>query len=279
MMQKIFTYKITKEYNQKTIEFYFKSFHFGNETLKKLIFNKSVYLNDSIVNDKNVELQTGDKIKISYNITPVKPYKKEINIIYEDDYLIAVKKQANILIHSDGNDYETLHNAVYNYCLLKDKTPYVYPVHRIDYSTTGIVVFAKDPLTLSYMSSEIQKHNCNKLYVCLCNGKFKNKKGIINSPIGKDRHSNKQIVTKTGKEALTFFEVLKNDNISKLMVNIKTGRTHQIRVHLKSINHPIVGDKIYGIGEEVGLKLHFYKFEFIHPHLKEKQVIICKEEF
>ncbi len=274
-----FNYKIEENYNNVTLEAFLKSYYLGKDSLNRLIYNNKVKVNEVVTNRKDITLKEGDIVSLSYDINPIIPYDYNISIIYEDEYIVAVNKPANMLIHSDGNTSKTLRNAVYKYCLKTNKNPYVYPIHRIDYETMGIVIFAKDPLSLSFLSCEIEQNNCKKTYTCLCEGKFTGKRGIINKPIGRDRHSNKMIVIEKGKEAQTSYEVLNNGTISKLKVNIKQGRTHQIRVHLSSVNHPIVGDKIYGKGDDGGLKLHFCEFEFTHPYSRNKIIIKSKEEF
>jgi 23S rRNA pseudouridine1911/1915/1917 synthase len=182
-------------------------------------------------------------------------------------------------VHPDGNTSKTLMNAVHNYLSKKVENTFAYPVHRIDFDTTGIVVFAKDPLTLSFLSTEIENHNLIKKYVCLCYNRFPSLSGKIEKNISKDRHSNKQIISKNGKEAISYYKVLENGSVSKVEVTIIHGRTHQIRVHMQSINHPLLGDKIYGKDDGYDLKLHFKNISFFHPFKGEKIFIECEEQF
>ena len=198
---------------------------------------------------------------------------------YEDDYILIVNKPHKILVHPDGNTSKTLMNAVHNYLSKKVENTFAYPVHRIDFDTTGIVVFAKDPLTLSFLSTEIENHNLIKKYVCLCYNRFPSLSGKIEKNISKDRHSKKQIISKNGKEAISYYKVLENGSVSKVEVTIIHGRTHQIRVHMQSINHPLLGDKIYGKDDGYDLKLHFKNISFFHPFKGEKIFIECEEQF
>lgn len=271
-----FEYKIEEE---KTLEQYFKYFCLGKEKINFLIFGGFVKVNGEIINSKEYVLTVNDKLSLELSVPNVDCFQKEIDVLYEDEYILVVNKRSGILVHPDGKDNKTLQNVVYNYLKQNKCNLYAYPVHRIDYDTTGIVVFAKDPLMLSFLCSEIEKHNLLKEYVCLCHNKFNILQGKIDKKIGKNRHKKGQIISNGGKESETYYQVIKNGVISKVKVKITHGRRHQIRVHMSSINHPIVGDSIYGIGDNEKLKLHFKKVELYHPFRKEKILIKCEEEF
>lgn len=272
--------KILEQFNNMPAFDYLESFHVGKHIINNWFSNKQIKLNDNIILDSKMILKVNDilELDIETEVNMI-PYKIKINVLYEDDNIIAVEKPQGILIHSDGNTYETLTNATYNYLSKSNKHPFVYPVHRIDYDTTGIVLFAKNPLALAYLSGEIEAHNVVKEYVCLCHNHFKEKEGMINSKIGRDRHSNKQVITNSGKTSESYYRVINNGKISKVVVNIKHGRKHQIRVHLASINHPIVGDKLYGIEDGETLKLHFRKMIFTDPYTRKDIEIKCEEKF
>lgn len=278
MKEKEIKFKVIEKYNKSNLMSYLQSFHLSTSYINNLFNNKKVYVNDKVTAKEQI-IYYNDEICVILPIENIYLYKRSVNILYEDEFIIVVNKSRNILVHSDGVDNNTLTNAV-NYYLLKIKKENgcAFPIHRLDYETTGIVIFAKNRLSLSFLSVEIEQHNLEKEYVCLCHNKFMKTRGIINKNIGNDRHSNKQIVVKTGKDAYTTYEVIKNDTISKVKVKIKHGRKHQIRVHMSYIGHPIVGDKIYGFGEEQ-LKLHFYKVTFTHPYTREKMTIECREDF
>ncbi len=279
MIEKRFEYIITKEFNGYSIEQYLNYFHMSKEKYNSLIINKKIMINNASVKDKNEKIFINDILVIVFSFIKLIEYDIELNVIYEDMHIIVVDKPQGILIHNDGNTNCTLTNAVIKYLEKENQIPYAYPIHRIDYDTTGIVMFAKNPLMLSYLSVEIEKHAFKKEYACLCYGKFTKLNGIINKNISKDRHSNKQIVTKMGKNSISEYKVIINNKISKVFVRIIHGRKHQIRVHMKSINHPIVGDKIYGVKDQENLKLHFRKVVFYHPFLMKKLTIICEEKF
>lgn len=271
--------KIKQQDERQSLLDYLLSYKVNKSFVNHLLNLKKIKLNGSTIIDKNYNIIEGDIIELDIEIEEIDPYAFDIKVIYEDSHIIIVDKPANILVHSDGNTNNTLTNAVKHYLNGKNEICNAYPIHRLDYETTGIVIFAKNKLMLSYLSVSIEKHELLKKYICLCQNSFSSKQGVINSPIGKDRHSNKQIVVKTGKEAESIYKVIKNGKISKVEVQIKHGRKHQIRVHMASIGHPIVGDKIYGNNQKESLKLHFWYVEFIHPYTKEKMVVKCKEKF
>ena len=270
---------IQEKFENVSLVDYLLSFHCAKSYINNLICSKKVKINEKVVTNHNEILYKNDIVEIELEAEEIELYEKDICVIYEDDYVLVVNKPSRILVHTDGNTNETLTNAVANYLKTHDKGFCAYPIHRLDYETTGIVVFAKDRLSLSYLSVEVERHNLEKEYVCLCHGQFQKVKGEINKAIGKDRHSNRQIICNSGKVAETKYEVLKNGKISKVKVIIKHGRKHQIRVHLKSIGHEIVGDKIYGNCESGDLKLHFRRVVFTHPYTRKITEIICEEDF
>lgn len=270
---------IEKEFEGKTLLEYLLTFRINKSYINNLISSKKVILNSVTIKNGNMLIKEGDKIIIMFPIEETTLYNFEIDVIYEDDWIIVVNKPANILVHTDGLTNNTLTNAVHYYLKKKEELIFAFPIHRLDFETTGIVVFAKNKLALAYLSVAIEQHELNKEYVCLCKDPFQKEKGIIDVPIGKDRHSQKQRVSKTGKEALSTYEVIKNGQISKVKVIIEHGRKHQIRVHMSHIKHPIIGDKLYGIEDNKGLKLHFKKVSFIHPYTRKPIELTCKEDF
>jgi 23S rRNA pseudouridine1911/1915/1917 synthase len=149
--------------------------------------------------------------------------------------------------------------------------------HRLDYDTSGLIVFSKDALTHSYLNYQLENNLFKKEYIAIVDGLLKNDYGVLDFPIGRNRHdSKKYLVSKTGKSAITRYQVIKRyANMSYVKVNIETGRTHQIRVHFSHVNHPIVGDELYGKGSD-RMYLHASKLSFIHPNTRKEITVECK---
>lgn len=251
----------------------FSFYKLSNDNVRKLIYLKGVKVNEIIVNNVDYPLNKHDIIYIEEELVKVNkyvPFKYDIEVLYEDNDILLVNKPAFMLVHPDGNSNETLVNAVSYY--YKDQDVIFDHLHRLDFETSGIVMFSKNILAHSYLASLFENREIIKRYMCLCHGYFSKTEGVIDKAIGKDRHSNnKQIVFSGGKSASTKYKVLENGKISKLMVEIKGGRKHQIRVHMSYIKHPLCGDKLYGIKDNFeSLCLKFVYIKFVHPRtLKE----------
>lgn len=256
----------------KSLADFFNFYKLSKDNIKKLISLKGILVNDMVIDNINFSLKKNDLICIDEALIKKNkyiPYKFDLNILYEDNDIVLVYKPKNILVHPDGNSNETLVNALSYYYR---NTDVVFEhLHRLDYETDGIVLFSKNILAHSYLVSLFEDREVVKKYICLCHGNFNKTKAVIDAPISKDRHvNNKMIVYKGGKKALSEYEVLYNSSISKLLVTIKGGRKHQIRVHLSHIKHPICGDKLYGVLDNFdSLCLTFVYIRFIHPRTLE----------
>ena len=252
----------------KTVFDYLSSFNLGKEKIKYYRLNNSIFINGE-KKPTDTKLVKGDILVLENKLDKldVLPLAKKISILYEDEYLLIINKPTNIVVHSDGaeNINNTLVNAVAYYYKNKGLDIPVRYVHRLDKDTTGIIIFAKDPLTESYLSSKIEERLLHRDYLALVSGSIK-KDLVINKPIGRDRHINgKYRISETGKEAITLVSVQKDyKKFSLVRLSLKTGRTHQIRVHLSSIGHPILGDTLYGGSDNLIKRqaLHSYYVTF-----------------
>ena len=236
-----------------------------------------------LVNGKNAKvsykIQENDKISVEIpepKQIELKAQDIPIEIIYEDSDIIVVNKPKGMVVHpANGNPDGTLVNAIMAIC--KDSLSgiggEIRPgiVHRIDKDTSGLLIVAKNDNAHVKMSEQIKNHEVKKTYIALVRGIFKENEAPIDMPIGRSTSDRKKMaVNKNGKNAITHIKVLKRfDKYTLLQVNIETGRTHQIRVHLSHIGYPIVGDYTYSNGKNefdvVGQCLHAQKLEFKHP--------------
>lgn len=236
-----------------------------------------------LVNGKNVKvsykIQENDKISVEIpepKQIELKAQDIPIEIIYEDSDIIVVNKPKGMVVHpANGNPDGTLVNAIMAIC--KDSLSgiggEIRPgiVHRIDKDTSGLLIVAKNDNAHVKMSEQIKNHEVKKTYIALVRGVFKKNEATIDMPIGRSTSDRKKMaVNKNGKNAITHIKVLKRfDKYTLLQVNIETGRTHQIRVHLSHIGYPIVGDYTYSNGKNefdvIGQCLHAQKLEFKHP--------------
>ena len=241
--------------------------------------------------EEGLILVDGKKQKVSYkisegNIITIEEIKPKdiklkaqnipIEIIYEDNDIIVVNKPKGMVVHpANGNPDGTLVNAIMAIC--KDSLSgiggEIRPgiVHRLDKDTSGLIIAAKNDNAHVNMSEQIKNHEVKKTYIALVRGVIKENQATINMPIDRSKNDRKKMaVRKDGKEAVTHFKVLKRfEKYTLLEVNIETGRTHQIRVHLSYIGYPIVGDYTYSNGKNefgvIGQCLHAIKLEFKHP--------------
>ena len=225
------------------------------------------------------KVQTGDNIEINIpeaKETSIKAENIPVEVVYEDNDIIVVNKPKGMVVHpANGNPDGTLVNAIMAMCKgsLSGIGGEIRPgiVHRLDKDTSGLLIVAKNDLAHINMSNQIKDRQVKKIYIALVKGNINENEATINMPIGRSTKDRKKMaVRKDGKEAVTHFKVLKRyKDYTLLKVKIDTGRTHQIRVHMAEIGHPVVGDMVYSKGKnEFGVEgqmLHAQSLDFKHP--------------
>lgn len=261
---------------------------YSRSFIKNLFSNNSVYLNNKIVKP-SAKVKYGDSILVyipEKKDISIKPQNILLEVVYEDEYLAIINKPANMVVHpTESITEDTLVNAImYRFKDLSDLDLPFRPgiVHRLDKDTTGLIIIAKNNNIHLLLQKMFKERSVKKTYLAIVHGKIQDQI-VVDLPIGRHIKDRKKMSVRKdiGKEAITrIYPILYNENYSLLKINIDTGRTHQIRVHLKYINHCIVGDKIYGQkNEKVNFKsqlLHAYKLEFKHP-ITGKDIIISAE--
>lgn len=264
--------EVNEIYDGLSIKEFLKEYHVGKSKIEEIRTKKLVSLNQNNVS-LETKIKAGDILIFdmpeSLNFIPS---NKSADIVYEDEQILIVNKPSGIIIHPDGNDnQDTLVNRVAKYYLDKNDIREIRYAHRIDGETSGLVLFCKDFLTHSKLNYEIENHIVLREYRAVVEGILTNKKGMINFSIGRDRHiSNKYRISNSdkAKEAITNYKVVKTyKNVSLVSCILQTGRTHQIRVHLSSINHPLCGDVLYG-GKKDKIQrvaLHSFRIKLINP--------------
>lgn len=251
--------------------------------IQKLISDGCVKVNGKICGKKTT-VKCGDIIETEMP-APAElkavPQNLELNIVYEDNDVIVVNKPRGMVVHpAPGNPDGTLVNALLYHCRgrLSSINGVIRPgiVHRIDKDTSGLLMVAKNDEAHLGLSEQIKEHSFKREYIALAKGIINDDKGRIDRPIGRNTKDRKKMAVTycNSKEAITDFEVLKRYNKHTLLrCTLYTGRTHQIRVHLASIGHPIAGDKVYGPNDrqifDNGQLLHAALLGFVHPKTGE----------
>ena len=245
----------------------------------KLIQQSYILIDNKQVNPAR-KVDPGQTIEVEIpDIEPstLLPWNKKLDIVYEDEYIIVVEKPAGIAVHpSPGHQHETIANALIAHdpdLVMVGSALRPGIIHRLDLETSGLLVVAKTEFAHRNISEQFASRLVEKLYYALVHGKPEIREAIIDAPIGRSPFNRKQMdVVSTGKNAITRYEIIATyPKTSLLRISPKTGRTHQIRVHLKSIGHPVVGDNLYGKRDEsLGRHfLHASQLSFTHPENNE----------
>jgi len=261
MSHTVNTYIVTEEaHNTRLDQFLLsKKNELSRNFIKKLIKDKQIKVNDKIIIKTSFRIKTEDQIEINIpqpQELNIKPQKIPLEIIYEDKNLLIINKQAGIVVHptNTGHHQTSIVNAIMYHCQdsLSGIGGVLRPgiVHRLDKDTSGLLLIAKNNLTHRYLSNIIKDRQIKKHYLVLVQGLLKPQKGRIEAPIGRSLKDRKKMTVSSNhkaRAAVTEYTVQKYFKSHTLIqVNLITGRTHQIRVHFKSIGFPVVGDPIYG---------------------------------
>ncbi len=249
---------------------YLKERGVSSRLIRKSVKSEKIYLNGKLIK-KNKKLKLNDIISLRFeNEEPNgKVEKKSLDILYEDDDLILINKEPFMVTHTAKDDSDgTLLNYLLGYFYENKIKRKVRFVNRLDRDTSGIVVACKNSFAQDKISSDF-RDKVEKKYLAICSGIFKEKEGIIDAPIATSEDNIRREVNYViGKKSITSYKVLEEyDNMSLVMLTLYTGRTHQIRVHLSHIGHPIIGDSLYGEKSDLINRqaLHSYSIKFKLP--------------
>ena len=253
--------------------------------IQKLINDGKIRVNGGLVKASYL-VNINDKIEIDEDTSEeinVEPEEMKLDIVYEDNYLLVVNKPSGMVVHpGNGNYHHTLVNGLMYYCnnnLSKvngDIRPGI--VHRIDADTSGLLLVAKNDLVHNDLAKQIQEKSVDRKYIALVQGVIKEDSATIDAPIGRSVNDRKKmcVTSENSKDAITHIKVLERYKTATLIeCKLETGRTHQIRVHMNYINHPVVNDPVYGLKKQVdgyqsfGQMLHAKEIGFVHPITKK----------
>ncbi len=247
--------------------------------IQKLIKDGNISVNEKI-RKSNYKVQAEDKIIVDIPApvyANIEPENISLNIIYEDNDVLIVNKPKNLVVHpAPGHYFGTLVNAVMYHCRenLSNINGVLRPgiVHRIDKDTTGALIVCKNDFSHNFIAKQLKEHSIHRIYIGIVQGKLEQSEGIIDAPIGRNPIKRKEMCINElhGKHAVTHYKVIKwFKHYTLCEFQLETGRTHQIRVHMASINHPLLGDEIYNHNKcpykLQGQCLHAKTIGFIHP--------------
>jgi len=249
--------------------------------IQKLIEDNKIKVNAKEIKS-NYKIKNGDEITVEVPkpvMLQIQAEDIDIDILYEDDDIVVVNKPQGMVVHPAAGNYTgTLVNALLKKCrTLSSINGVIRPgiVHRIDKDTSGVLVVAKNDYAHQHLAEQIKEHTVKRVYIALTEGVIKQDQGTIDKPIGRHPiHRKKMAVIENGKRAVTHFKVLERYKENTLVeARLETGRTHQIRVHMAYIGHPLVGDPVYGFKKQKfnlkGQALHAMVLGFIHPRTGE----------
>lgn len=280
----ILTYIVTDNTYNNINDILKEEFNISNKLFVKLINSNMVFLNEKNI-DTRTKVNKNDVITVNLDLpednSNIVSTSIPLDILYEDNWLLILNKPAGMTVHPSLLHYDdSLSNGVKYYFDSINLEKKIRPINRLDYNTSGIVLFAKSEYIQEMLSKQMQDNQFKKEYLCLVDGILKKKSGILNFPIARKYGSIiERCVSSDGKPSITKYSILEefeNQNFSLVKCILETGRTHQIRVHFTHIGHPLIGDTLYGNSSTLinRQSLHSYKVSFIHPITKKELTII-----
>ncbi len=284
-MEQKLTLDITKEHEGERLDRVL-DLHLEDYTrshLKKLIEDGCVTVNGKVVK-ASYKVKEGEELSLvlpDLKEPDILPEEIPLLVVYEDEDMLVVNKPQGMVVHpAPGNYTGTLVNALLAHCgdslsgINGEKRPGI--LHRIDKDTSGLLLVAKNDMAHQSLAEQIKEHSLTRAYMALCHGGFKEETGTVRLPIGRHPIDRKKMTVtyRNSKEAVTNYKVMERlGSYSLVECRLETGRTHQIRVHMTHMGHPIVGDPVYGVKKENfslnGQLLHAYQVGFIHPRTGE----------
>ena len=284
----ILEYCVEKEDKDKTVnQILSEKFELSNRLFNKLVKNKKIFINGNSI-DTRIKPKIADKMIIDFNYdednSNIISKKVDLDIIYEDDGMLIINKPAGIAVHPSIRHFEdSIASGVKYYFESKGINKKIRPVNRLDLNTSGLIIFAKNEYIQENLIRQMQTNLFNKEYLAIVTGVLEKDKGRIEEPIARKYGSIiERCVSENGKKAITEYEVIRRIGDNCLVkCRLLTGRTHQIRVHMSYIGHPLLGDSLYGEKSDLidGQALHCYKLTFLHPINHERLEFISDSKY
>lgn len=277
-MERILEYFISQEDSGKSIKDFLQEQGYSRQNLVELKKIPESILLNGVWEYVTCKLAKGDTLRIQIkeeeSSEKIPPIRLPFPVVYEDEDIVVVNKPADMPIHPSLNNYEnTLGNAAAYYFMQQGK-PFIFRcINRLDRDTTGLTILAKHMISCSMLQSDMVERKISREYLAIVEGVFDYTEGTIDAPIGRKEGSTIERIIdyEKGERAVTHYKVLEQkENVALLVLRLETGRTHQIRVHMTSIGHPLVGDFLYN-PQNKGMTrqaLHAWKLSFTHPITK-----------